>query len=80
MANGLCRIHGGASTGPRTAAGLANLAAVRTTCGDYSAASWSRDRYRRTLTVRLRLLVAATQLRAFLPPDVARGWRRCRQN
>jgi hypothetical protein len=71
MANGQCRIHGGTSTGPRTAAELANLAAARTTSGDYSAASWASDRYRRTLAVRLRLRVAARQLQAFLPPDVA---------
>jgi len=71
MANGRCRIHGGTSTGPRTAAGFANLAAARTTSGDYSAASWASNRYHRTMAVRLRLLVAARQLQAFLPPDLA---------
>jgi hypothetical protein len=71
MANRRCWIHGGTSSGPRMAAGSANLAAARTTSGDYSAPSWASDRYRRTLAVRLRLLVATRQLRAFLPPDVA---------
>jgi hypothetical protein len=38
MANGRCRFHGGKSTGPRTAAGLANSRAARRTHGGYSAA------------------------------------------
>jgi hypothetical protein len=71
MANGRCRIHGGKSTGPRTAKGLANLAAAHTTGGAYSAASWARQRYIRTLALRTRLLVAARQLQAYLPPEVA---------
>lgn len=33
MPNGRCRIHGGASTGPRTAEGLACIRAVRTKHG-----------------------------------------------
>ncbi len=37
MGNGRCRMHGGASTGPRTAAGLASLRAARTRSGLYSA-------------------------------------------
>ncbi|HET6238330.1 MAG TPA: HGGxSTG domain-containing protein, partial [Acetobacteraceae bacterium] len=71
MANGRCRIHGGTSTGPRTAGGLAKLAVAPTTRGDYSAASWASDRYHWTLAVPLRLLVAARRQQAFLPPDVA---------
>jgi hypothetical protein len=38
MANGRCRFHGGKSTGPRTAAGLARSRAARRTHGGYSAA------------------------------------------
>jgi hypothetical protein len=37
MANGRCRFHGGKSTGPRTAAGLANSRAARRTHGGYAA-------------------------------------------
>jgi hypothetical protein len=37
MKNGRCRFHGGKSTGPRTAAGLANSRAARRTHGGYSA-------------------------------------------
>lgn len=37
MPNGRCRLHGGASTGPRTADGLARIKAARTTHGHYSA-------------------------------------------
>ena len=33
---GRCRLHGGASTGPRTEAGLARLTAARTTHGKYT--------------------------------------------
>lgn len=35
MANGRCRMHGGASTGPRTAEGLEQLRAARTRHGAY---------------------------------------------
>ncbi len=37
MANGRCRFHGGKSTGPRTAAGLASSRASRRTHGGYAA-------------------------------------------
>jgi len=37
MKNGRCRMHGGLSTGPRTAAGRARCAAARRTHGFYSA-------------------------------------------
>ena len=37
MPNGRCRLHGGCSTGPRTAEGLARLAAARTIHGGYGA-------------------------------------------
>ncbi len=37
MPNGRCRLHGGCSTGPRTAEGLARLAAARTIHGGRSA-------------------------------------------
>ena len=35
MPNGRCRMHGGASTGPRTAAGLARIRKARTVHGLY---------------------------------------------
>ena len=71
MANGRCRIHGGTSTGPRTARGLARSAAARTTGGTYSAANWVRDRYFRVLALRVRLFCAAKRLQAYLPPALA---------
>jgi len=37
MRNGRCRMHGGASTGPRTSEGLARLRAARTRTGLYTA-------------------------------------------
>jgi hypothetical protein len=39
MPNGKCRLHGGRSTGPRTDAGRAALAAAHTKHGHYGAAS-----------------------------------------
>jgi hypothetical protein len=37
MPNGRCRMHGGASTGPRTAEGLQRIVQARTVHGAYSA-------------------------------------------
>jgi hypothetical protein len=37
MPNGRCRLHGGRSTGPRTADGLEQIRAARTKHGRYSA-------------------------------------------
>src|SRR5689334_12682009 len=37
MRNGRCRMHGGASTGPRTAEGLQSIMQARTIHGAYSA-------------------------------------------
>ena len=71
MANGRCRIHGGASTGPRTAKGFSRLAAAHTTDGTYTAANWIRDRYFRVLACRVRVFYAAKLLRAYLPPALA---------
>jgi hypothetical protein len=39
MPNGRCRMHGGASTGPRTPEGLQRIVAARTVHGGYSAES-----------------------------------------
>ena len=37
MANGRCRMHGGASTGPRTAEGIERIRVARTTTGLHTA-------------------------------------------
>jgi hypothetical protein len=50
MANGRCRMHGGRSTGPRTADGLERIRTARTIHGAYSAEA----RELRMLTRRLR--------------------------
>jgi hypothetical protein len=39
MPNGRCRMHGGMSTGPRTAAGIDAIRRLRTIHGFYSAAA-----------------------------------------
>jgi len=49
MANGRCRMHGGKSTGPRTAAGRARIAAARTVHGEYTAEG--RDFRQRCATI-----------------------------
>jgi hypothetical protein len=54
MPNGRCRMHGGKSTGPRTAEGLARLRAARTIHGEYGADA-------RELRAMIRKLKAATK-------------------
>ena len=74
MANGRCRLHGGASTGPCTAAGLARMIAAKTTHGRYAmrgAAQRTAQRYVRALVVRTRLVCAAHRLRPYLPAEMA---------
>jgi len=44
MANGRCRMHGGASTGPRTPDGRARISAARTIHGRYTARYIARSR------------------------------------
>ncbi len=74
MANGRCRMHGGKSTGPRTAAGIARMTAANTTHGKNAAAGAPKralQRYTRTLIIRTRLLCEARRLWPYLPPDMA---------
>ena len=71
MANGRCRMHGGASKAPSPAL-RAKLAALHTTHGGHTAAKRAEQRYVRTLIVRTRLLCAARKLMSWLPPDMAR--------
>ena len=42
--NGRCRLHGGASTGPRTEQGRAKIAAANTTTGQHTKAKIARHR------------------------------------
>ena len=50
MANGRCRLHGGLSTGPKTAEGIARIRRAVTKHGRYSAAArFERQRYRALL-------------------------------
>src|SRR5262245_21359872 len=57
MRNGRCRMHGGASTGPRTAAGIEAIRRSRTIHGYYSAAAVNERRTARQLTRELRHLL-----------------------
>ncbi len=54
MPNGRCRMHGGGSTGPRTAEGLERMRQARTTHGAYGAEA---RRFRK----RVRLLLQAVR-------------------
>lgn len=56
MPNGRCRLHGGASTGPRTAEGLERLRAARTRHGFYGEEARSVRELIRTLQLRTKRL------------------------
>jgi len=74
MKNGRCQMHGGKSTGPKTAEGMARMAAAHTTHGRFAAcgaAERAERRYMRTMVVQTRLLAEALRLRAFLLPGMA---------
>ncbi|HTO83027.1 MAG TPA: HGGxSTG domain-containing protein [Methylomirabilota bacterium] len=63
MRNGRCRMHGGLSTGPRTAEGRARCARARLTHGGYSAATRALRADARAWTRRIRGLVAVLRPR-----------------
>jgi hypothetical protein len=66
-----CRMHGGASTGPRTAEGLQRLRDARTTHGRYTAHSRARSRFLLSFARRGRVERAALRHEARLPPIAA---------
>src|SRR5579864_2815028 len=57
MANGRCRMHGGASTGPRTAEGLARSRRARWKHGLYSAEARAQQKLARELLQQSRELL-----------------------
>ena len=63
MKNGRCRMHGGLSTGPRTAAGRARCAAARRTHGFYSAEMVALRRAGTAYCRRMDALFAALKVR-----------------
>jgi hypothetical protein len=67
MANGRCRMHGGRSTGPRTADGIARLRTARTAHGGYSAAERAWNRNTIALCRRGRVWREAVRYQAALP-------------
>ena len=66
-----CRMHGGRSTGPRTAQGLARLRAARTIHGHYGAEIRARARHSLTTLRRGRVHMDAIRYADRLPPDLA---------
>jgi hypothetical protein len=66
-----CRMHGGASTGPRTEAGLQRLRAARTIHGNYAAETRAHDRFLRSFARRSVMFATAVVLKQFLPPVAA---------
>jgi hypothetical protein len=74
MKNGRCRMHGGLSTGPRTAEGRARCAAARRTHGFYSAEMAALRRAGTACCRRMDALFASLKTRrtaghGLLPPD-----------
>jgi hypothetical protein len=63
MKNGRCRMHGGLSTGPRTADGRARCAAARRTHGFYSAEMVALRRAGAAYCRRMDALIAALRIR-----------------
>jgi hypothetical protein len=63
MRNGRCRMHGGLSTGPKTAEGRARCAAARRTHGFYSAETAALRREANLRIRRLRALIAPVTVR-----------------
>jgi hypothetical protein len=61
MANGRCRMHGGASTGPRTAEGLARSRRARWKHGQYYAANLAEQKHVRELLAQSRELLTQMQ-------------------
>ncbi len=57
MSNGRCRMHGGASTGPRTAEGLQRIVQARTVHGAYGAEMRALRRMLRSLDEEQRRLL-----------------------
>jgi len=66
-----CRMHGGRSTGPRTAEGRARVAAARTTHGGYGADARAFNRHHVTFHRRSRVRQALARHWDRLPPDLA---------
>jgi hypothetical protein len=66
-----CRMHGGRSTGPRTAAGRARVAAARTIHGRYGAEARAHDRFILGFARYGRVFRAALRYSDHLPPDFA---------
>ena len=66
-----CRLHGGASTGPRTEQGLARLRAARTVHGYFSAEQRARDRHMISSLRRSRMLIQVMHWLDDLPPALA---------
>ncbi len=65
-----CRMHGGRSTGPRTAEGLASIRQARTIHGLYTPEARARNRHHLTFFRRGRVVIAAIRCRDSLPPEL----------
>src|SRR5205085_622261 len=60
MPNGRCRLHGGLSTGPKTAEGIARIRRAVTKHGRYSAAAKAERRYFQQLLKECRTALRAS--------------------
>ena len=69
MANGRCRLHGGLSTGPKTAAGIQAIRRARTKHGYYSKAAIEERRLFRAEAKALRETVTYLRELSVLGPS-----------
>jgi hypothetical protein len=67
MRNGRCRLHGGLSTGPRTAKGRESIRRARTVHGFYSEAARSERRRARQTSTALRRVLDLLPIRSKSP-------------
>ena len=70
MSNGRCRMHGGASTGPRTPEGRARISAANTTHGFHTAESQAARRRTDAFIAETRALLASLHPTATPPAPV----------
>jgi hypothetical protein len=73
--NGRCKLHGGRSTGPRTAEGIARLAASKATHGRTTAAERAKARHRSKVGRQINAELKEIEQWALGRGHLAKDWR-----